>query len=136
MKVSSFLKPVTYNTVYYEFATKIYENMSHGKHKRTVRVIKVSDSKGYIIGECFKFDGIYTEGDKWGDEPDPPVFEHKKRIDFWIVAIHMNETVLVPKGEVEEFRVVTEFKDQDYFTWLEENKNIKIGEVVTDKSTF
>lgn len=128
MRKDCFMKKIEFDTVYDEQATKFYKEIGNGKYERTIRVHRVEPTIGYIIGDCFKYCGIYYENDKhmtgydYGDY-EPPAFAQTKRIDFWEVATGFNEIVLVPKKQLDQEHYVTEFEN-DWDKWREENQHI------------
>lgn len=116
-----FLKKITFDTIYDDYATKQYKKLNNRKPeewKREIKVERIEQKEGVIVGSCFKFDGIIQESYK---EPNtcmgngeyyPANFSPSARIDFWEVYVSMNEIYLVPKKHLEEHRYVVEPKDE------------------------
>lgn len=118
-KENMYLKEIEFDTIYDDEMTKKYHQINSHDYKKMIRVEKVEKKKGIIIGDCYKCDGTYREGSKGGsglfevDYGEPPTFSRNKTVQFWKVSIGMNETVLVPKNTVEEFRYSQEVESSE-----------------------
>lgn len=84
------------------------DGLLHKKDKYPAGYRKIVFSKhngqGIIIGQTMKKEGHYWPGygpsaPDW-DDAESPSFDTKKVYTFWIVAIGMNQKVLVPKIKI------------------------------------
>ena len=79
----------------------------HVKSLRKI-VFTKQNGEGIIIGQTRRNEGIYNPNDPgsppYYDDEAPPYLKTTKRYPFWVVAIGMNKTVLVPKNS--EFIVI------------------------------
>jgi len=82
----------------------IKDGLLHKKEKYPAGYRKIIFSKyignGIVIGQTMKKEGHYWPGygpsaPDW--DAEPPSFDTKKVYSFWIVAIGLNQKVLVPK---------------------------------------
>lgn len=99
-----FLEEITFDTVFY--------GIEYFGDNRTQMFTKVDPTNGYIIGNCYKFDGKY-----YGSTPGGPTYDgyetgyddgedagltDRKSIKYWKVVTQMNEILLVPREPITE----------------------------------
>ena len=100
-----FLKEIIFDKVF----SHIEYVDDNEKVRRVQRMEKIQQTKGYIIGSCYKYDGYYTptvsSKDYWGEiDYQQGSIDNRKSIKYWVVVVDMNKTYLVPKKEVEKWR--------------------------------
>lgn len=96
------------------------------------------EGSGIIIGQTIKREGEYlpsTESYYNGDctsEAEPPQFNQRKAVAFWIIATGINKTVLAEKESTEIIAtdsVKSKMKRSDFKTkedWMKHNKNLQV----------
>lgn len=85
---------------------------------RELKFERFEEREGYIIGSCFKFDGLYNKGNEpsyYDDvyDGESPSIKNTKRIDMWVVATGINEQYLVPKKPLDEHRYIIDIPKDD-----------------------
>jgi len=62
------------------------------------------EGEGYIIGECYKYEGEYQEkkapSGLFYDDYEPAALIYRKRVNFYKVLVSYNNIVLVNKSDI------------------------------------
>jgi hypothetical protein len=86
--MDNFLKPITFS--------RMLQGFSYNNDCRTILCRKCEPINGVIIGRVIRYEGNYHAADDWEEQG---CLYNRKGTWFWVVAVSMNRTCLVPVGK-------------------------------------
>lgn len=88
--------------IYYEESEKIISGNFFKPPPPSHKKARYIDDpgEGYVIGDCYKYEGVYSPGYHDEFEGEQAILVSRKRINFHKVLIGFNQVVLVNKKDI------------------------------------